>query len=74
MARTVADAAALLNVLVGADPADGATAASRGKVAADYTSFLDANGLKGARIGLRGPSSSATARKRTSWPKRRSRT
>jgi amidase len=52
MARTVADAAALLNVLVGADPADGATAASRGKVAADYTSFLDANGLKGARIGV----------------------
>jgi amidase len=52
MARTVADAAALLNIITGADSADGATAASRGKVAADYTSFLDANGLKGARIGV----------------------
>jgi amidase len=51
MARTVADAAALLGALAGVDPRDAATAAGRGK-AADYTSFLDANGLKGARIGV----------------------
>ncbi|HQT95500.1 MAG TPA: amidase family protein, partial [Thermoanaerobaculaceae bacterium] len=52
MARTVADAAALLGALSGVDPRDAATAAGRGKAAADYTVFLDANGLKGARIGV----------------------
>lgn len=52
MCRTVADAAALLSVLTGIDPRDKATNASRGKVQADYTKFLDANGLKGARIGV----------------------
>jgi len=52
MARSVADAAALLGALTGADPRDGATTASRGKSAADYSSFLDAAGLKGARIGV----------------------
>ena len=52
MTRTVADAAALLSVLVGMDPADAATAASQGKAHADYTKFLDPHGLKGARIGV----------------------
>ncbi len=52
MARTVADAATLLSALAGADPRDAATAAGRGKAAADYTTFLDPNGLKGARIGV----------------------
>jgi amidase len=52
MARTVADAAALLNVLAGPDPRDPATAASRGKAAADYTRTLDPDGLRGARIGI----------------------
>ncbi|MBI4544823.1 MAG: amidase, partial [Gemmatimonadetes bacterium] len=52
MARTVADAAALLGVLAGVDPRDPATAASRGQAPADYTRFLDPNGLKGARIGV----------------------
>ncbi|HEV2494481.1 MAG TPA: amidase [Terriglobia bacterium] len=52
MARTVADAATLLGVLAGVDPADNATEASRGKAFADYTQFLDAGGLKGARIGV----------------------
>jgi amidase len=52
MARTVADAATLLGVLAGADPRDAATAASRGHVQADYTRFLDPNGLRGARIGV----------------------
>ncbi|HYY43076.1 MAG TPA: amidase family protein, partial [Pyrinomonadaceae bacterium] len=52
MARTVADAAALLSALAGSDPRDPATAASNGKAQADYTKFLDANGLRGARIGI----------------------
>lgn len=51
MARTVADAAALLTVLAGVDPNDSYTKAGAGK-AADYTKFLDANGLRGARIGI----------------------
>jgi amidase len=52
MARTVADAAILLTLLAGEDPDDEATAASFGRVPADYTRFLDANGLRGARIGV----------------------
>jgi len=52
MARTVADAAELLGVLAGADPADPATAVQRGKSHPDYPRFLDRNGLRGARIGV----------------------
>ncbi len=52
MARTVADAAALLGALVGVDPRDDATRASEGRSHADYTQFLDAGGLRGARIGV----------------------
>ena len=52
MARTVTDAAILLNALAGVDSRDSATTKSRGKSAPDYTRFLDANGLKGARIGI----------------------
>ncbi len=52
MARTVADAAALLTALAGVDPRDPATAQGEGHIAKDYTAFLDANGLKGARIGV----------------------
>ncbi|MCP3060318.1 amidase [Myxococcus sp. K38C18041901] len=52
MARTVADAAALLTVLAGIDPADAATARGEGHTGLDYTKFLDADGLKGARIGV----------------------
>ncbi|MDB4951744.1 MAG: amidase [Gemmatimonadetes bacterium] len=52
MARTVADAAALLSAVAGVDPRDAATAAARGHVEADYTRFLDPNGLRGARIGV----------------------
>jgi amidase len=52
MARSVADAAVLLGVLAGVDPRDPATSASRGRAQADYTRYLDAAGLRGARIGI----------------------
>jgi amidase len=52
MARTVRDAAILLGALAGADARDAATAASAGHALADYTSALDRNGLRGARIGV----------------------
>lgn len=57
MARTVADAAILLGAMTGVDERDEATRASRGKGLADYTKFLDPDGLKGARIGLYLPGS-----------------
>jgi amidase len=50
LTRTVRDAAILLNVLAAADPLDPATAELQRP--ADYTSFLDRDGLKGARIGV----------------------
>jgi amidase len=52
LCRTVKDAAILLGALTGADPEDAATAESASKSRDDYTQFLDANGLKGARIGV----------------------
>jgi amidase len=52
MARTVTDAAILLGVLAGIDPDDAVTNESRGKSSDDYTQFLDAAGLRGARIGV----------------------
>src|SRR4029077_11140488 len=52
MARTGREAAILLGTLAGADPRDSATSASSGKIEADYTRFLDPNGLRGARIGV----------------------
>jgi amidase len=54
MARSVADAALLLGILAGYDPADPITKLSEGKIPphADYTKFLDKNGLRGARIGV----------------------
>jgi amidase len=52
MCRTVTDAAILLTVLMGVDDRDEATKAAAGKTARDYTKFLDADGLKGARIGV----------------------
>jgi amidase len=52
LTRTVRDAAILLSALAGIDSRDSATDESRGKTAADYTQFLDPNGLKGARIGV----------------------
>jgi len=63
-ARTVADAAALLNALVSRtpdknDPATSGvplgwqgTGRSRPALPADYTAFVDPNGLRGARVGV----------------------
>jgi len=51
--RTVADAAALLSGMTGVDPRDPATADAQGHIAPDYTAFLDINGLRGVRIGVR---------------------
>ena len=52
MARTVKDTAILLTAMTGLDADDAKTKESARKAAADYTTFLDANGLKGKRIGI----------------------
>ncbi len=52
IARTVEDAARMLDVMAGEDPADPITASSRGHIPTTYTASLDASGLKGARIGI----------------------
>jgi len=54
MARTVADAAILLGALESAypDPDDPATTRCTPPVGRDYTRFLKADGLRGARIGI----------------------
>lgn len=68
MGRTVRDAATLLGAMAGVDTRDKASAAwrhpaypykkierdrtSKGKFFTDYTKYLDASGLKGARIGV----------------------
>jgi Asp-tRNA(Asn)/Glu-tRNA(Gln) amidotransferase A subunit family amidase len=50
--RTVADTAAVLQVIAGEDPRDPATAAGRGHVDASYAASLRLDGLKGARLGV----------------------
>ena len=52
MTRTVEDAALLLGILTGIDPRDPATSRSHGRSETDYTQFLDAGRLEGARIGV----------------------
>jgi amidase len=54
MARTVADAAIMLGALEGVapDPHDAATTTCTPPPGRDYTKFLNADGLKGARIGI----------------------
>jgi len=52
MARTVADAAALLTAIVGFDPEDRITRAVATKIVRDYTQALDRAGAKGMRIGV----------------------
>jgi amidase len=51
MARCVADVAALLTVLAGADPQDPVTR-EVGQGAQDYSRFLDRQGLQGKRLGV----------------------
>jgi amidase len=51
MARSVTDAAVLLNAMVGADPRDPATS-SAPTAREDYTAALKTNALQGARIGV----------------------
>jgi len=50
--RTVTDAAILLGVLAGVDGRDSATVSSEGLALSDYTPYLKADGLVGARIGV----------------------
>jgi len=53
MCRFVYDCAAVLDVIAGYDAADLATEESVGKMPdRPYTSYVDANGLKGARLGV----------------------
>lgn len=50
--RTVEDAVAVLQVIVGEDPDDPATLASRGRQHVNYGAALTGDGLRGARIGV----------------------
>lgn len=52
MARSVYDVAVALGIMTGIDPADAATTKSAGKFETDYTKYLKADALKGARIGI----------------------
>jgi len=52
MARSVYDVAAALGIMTGVDAADAATKKSEGKFETDYTRFLKADALRGARIGI----------------------
>jgi Asp-tRNA(Asn)/Glu-tRNA(Gln) amidotransferase A subunit family amidase len=52
MARSVADAATVLGVVAGYDPADPITKMSEGKAETDYRKYLVKDGLRGARIGV----------------------
>lgn len=52
MARSVADAVAVFDVIAGTDPADPTTVEADERRAADYNEFLDAGALASARIGV----------------------
>ena len=52
MGRTVEDVARVFDVVAGYDPADPYTEAGRGRGEEDYAAFLDADGARGARIGV----------------------
>jgi amidase len=52
MARTVADAVAVFQVVAGYDPDDPATEAVKGRDVPNYSASLVRDGLKGARIGV----------------------
>jgi amidase len=50
--RSLADSAAVLGALTGPDPRDPQTAASAGHFFRNYSQFINADGLRGARIGV----------------------
>jgi amidase len=52
LARTVRDAAIVLDAIAGYDPNDPVTAYAVGHIPASYTSALTRDGLKGARVGV----------------------
>lgn len=52
MARTVADAVTVFQVIAGYDPDDPATAPSRGRTIPNYAASLVRDGLRGARVGV----------------------
>jgi len=52
MARTVADLAALLDVIAGVDEEDPATAAAAGNIPPTYQAFLRKDGAHGKRLGV----------------------
>jgi amidase len=52
MGRSVADVAVLLGAMAGVDPDDPAGPAATGHIEDDYTAFLDADALRGKRIGV----------------------
>ena len=52
MARTVSDAAIVLGAIAGADARDPATAVGEVRGLRDYAPFLDADGLRGMRLGV----------------------
>ncbi len=52
LTRSVGDLATLLDVIVGYDTEDPITSFGVGKAPANFTQFLDADGLQGARIGV----------------------
>src|SRR5688572_4586257 len=52
IARSVTDAALLLDVMAGYDPGDPITAFGNGRIPKSYTRLLDKDALKGARIGV----------------------
>ena len=60
LGRSVTDVAIVLDATAGPDPADAVTANSAGHIPASYTSTLDADGLRGARLGVFTPLFGAT--------------
>lgn len=52
MTRTIADTAAVLDVIVGYDPEDPLTAYGVGNTPPSFVPFLDKDGLKGSRLGI----------------------
>ena len=51
MARSVADAAAILSIIAGKDPLDNATLAQP-PIVPDFTKALNPNALRGVRLGV----------------------